>query len=103
MGAASYSARRRNELATTTPVTLKLEPRADRGRHLQALRRQGRLPAVVYGHNVDAVTVLVDGREFLKAYQKAGGNQLVDLQLRDEPGRKALIRQGPRSPRDGAP
>jgi large subunit ribosomal protein L25 len=95
------SSRRRNSLATATPVTLKLEPRADRGRHLQALRREGRLPAVVYGHNVDAVTVLVDGREFVKAFQKVGRNQLVDLQLGDEPVRKALIREVQRSPRDG--
>jgi large subunit ribosomal protein L25 len=80
---------------------LKLEPRADRGRHLQALRRQGRLPAVVYGHNVDAVTVVVDGREFIKAFQKVGRNQLVDLQLGDEPVRKALIREVQRSPRHG--
>jgi large subunit ribosomal protein L25 len=80
---------------------LKLEPRADRGRHLQALRRQGRLPGVVYGHNVDAVTVVVDGREFIKAFQKVGRNQLVDLQLGDEPVRKALIREVQRSPRHG--
>ena len=26
---------------------------------------------MVYGHNVDAVTVLVDGREFVKAFQSA--------------------------------
>ena len=80
---------------------MKLEPRADRGRHLQALRRQGRLPAVIYGHNVDAVTVVVDGREFVKAFQKVGRNQLLDLQLGDEPVRKALIREVQRSPRDG--
>jgi large subunit ribosomal protein L25 len=80
---------------------LKLEPRADRGRHLAALRRQGRLPGVVYGHNVDAVTVAVDGREFIKAFQKVGRNQLVDLQLGEEPVRKALIREVQRSPRHG--
>ncbi|MDQ6713149.1 MAG: 50S ribosomal protein L25 [Candidatus Dormibacteraeota bacterium] len=80
---------------------MKLEPRADRGRHLQSLRREGRLPAVVYGHNVDAVTVVVDGREFIKAFQKVGRNQLVDLQLGDEPVRKALIREVQRSPRHG--
>ena len=56
---------------------------------------------MVYGHNVDAVTVLVDGREFVKAFQKVGRNQLVDLQLGDEPVRKALIREVQRSPRDG--
>ena len=80
---------------------MKLEPRADRGRHLQALRRQGRLPGVVYGHNVDAVTVVVDGREFIKAFQKVGRNQLLDLHLGDEPVRKALIREVQRSPRHG--
>jgi large subunit ribosomal protein L25 len=83
------------------PVTLKLEPREDRGKHTRALRRDGRLPGVVYGHNVDAVTVVVDGREFVKAFQKVGRNQLLDLQVGDEPVRKALIREVQRSPRDG--
>lgn len=80
---------------------MKLEPRPDRGRHLRALRRAGRLPAIVYGHNVDALTVLVDGRDFVKAFQKVGRNQLVDLQVGEEPVRKALIREVQRSPRDG--
>ena len=65
------------------------------------LRRQGRLPAVIYGHNVDSVAVQVDGREFVKAFQKVGRNQLLDLQLGDEPVRKALIREVQRSPRHG--
>ena len=95
------SRRRRTSLATATPVTLKLEPRDDRGKHTRALRRQGRLPGVVYGHNVDALTVAVDGREFVKAFQKVGRNQLLDLQVGDEPVRKALIREVQRSPRDG--
>jgi len=56
---------------------------------------------VVYGHNVDSVTVAVDGREFLKAFQKVGRNQLVDLQIGEEPVRKALIREVQRNPRDG--
>ena len=95
------SRRRRKPLATAIPVTLKLEPREDRGKHTRTLRRQGRLPGVVYGHNVDAVTVAVDGREFVKAFQKVGRNQLLDLQVGDEPVRKALIREVQRSPRDG--
>ena len=88
-------------MATNTPVRLKLEPRAGVGEHLRALRRQGRLPGVVYGHNVDAVTVVVDGRDFQKAFQKVGRNQLVDLQIGEEPVRKALIREVQRNPRDG--
>ena len=56
---------------------------------------------MIYGHNVDSVTVQVDGREFVKAFQKVGRNQLLDLQLGDEPVRKALIREVQRSPRHG--
>lgn len=65
------------------------------------MRREGRLPGVVYGHNVDAVSVVIDGREFVRAFQKVGRNQLVDLQLGEEPVRKALIREVQRSPRHG--
>ena len=71
------------------------------GRGVRALRRAGRLPAVVYGHRVDAVSVAVDGRDFLKAFQKVGRNQLLDLQLGAEPPRKALVREVQRNPRDG--
>ena len=45
--------------------------------------------------------MVVDGREFIKAFQKVGRNQLVDLQLGDEPVRKALVREVQRSPRHG--
>lgn len=88
-------------MATNTPVRLKLEVRTDIGRHLQALRRQGRLPAIIYGRKVDAVAVAVDGREFVRAFQKVGKTQLVDLQVGDEAPRKALIREIQRSQRDG--
>ena len=88
-------------MATNTPVSLKLEPRTEIGEHLRALRRKGRLPGVVYGHNIDAVTVAVDGREFAKAFLKVGRNQLVDLQIGEEPVRKALVREVQRNPRDG--
>ena len=44
---------------------------------------------------------MVDGREFIKAFQKVGRNQLLDLQLDNEPVRKALIREVQRNPRDG--
>jgi large subunit ribosomal protein L25 len=87
--------------STNTPVSLRLAPRSGDGQTLKALRRSGRLPAIVYGHAVDAVPVVVDGREFIKAFAKAGRNQLLDLHIGDEPVRKALIREVQRNPRDG--
>jgi large subunit ribosomal protein L25 len=82
-------------------MSLKLEPRSPDGPGVRALRRAGRLPAVVYGHKVDAVSVAVDGREFVKVFQKVGRNQLVDLQIGGEAPRKALVREVQRNPRDG--
>jgi large subunit ribosomal protein L25 len=89
-------------LATTLPTSLKLEPRGDgSGKNLRGLRRKGRLPGIVYGHGVDAFPVTVDGRELIRAFQKVGRNQLVDLEFGNEAPRKALIRELQRSPRTG--
>jgi len=86
---------------TSIPVTLTLDPRPEDGQNLNALRRQGRLPAIVYGHKVDPLPVMVDGREFVKALARVGKTQLLDLQVGSEPVRKALIREVQRSPRTG--
>ena len=87
-------------MAVATPVTLRMEVRSDH-RNLRAMRRQGRLPGVIYGRRIDAVSVAVEGREFIKAFQKVGKTQLVDLQIGSEPPRKALIREVQRNARDG--
>src|SRR3989454_7939508 len=86
---------------TNTPTTLTLDLRPEDGQNLKALRRQGRLPAIVYGHKVDPLPVAVDGREFVKALARVGKTQLLDLQVGSEPVRKALIREVQRSPRTG--
>jgi len=91
----------KNTAKSTTPVTLTLGPRPADGQSLKALRRQGRLPAIVYGRKVDPVAVMVDGREFVKALARVGKTQLLDLQVGSEPVRKALIREVQRSPRTG--
>lgn len=91
----------KNTAKSTTPTTLTLAPRPLDGQRLKALRRQGRLPAVVYGKKVDPIAVVVDGREFVKAMAKVGKTQLLDLQVGSEPVRKALIREVQRSPRTG--
>jgi large subunit ribosomal protein L25 len=86
---------------STTPAKLSLDPRPTDGQSLKALRRQGRLPAVVYGRRVDSLSVAVDGREFVKALARVGKTQLLDLHVGSEPVRKALIREVQRSPRTG--
>ena len=46
------------------------------------LRNAGRIPAVVYGHGMDGISVTVDGRELRHALSgEAGLNQLLSLQV----------------------
>jgi large subunit ribosomal protein L25 len=45
------------------------------------LRRDGKLPAVVYGHGVASASVTIDGHDFELLRRKAGPNALVDLSV----------------------
>lgn len=79
----------------SAPATLALaaEPRSERGRHVHALRRRGRVPGVLYGHNVQPQTLEVDARTLQRVWRSAGSSHLVDLTLNGGRARKVLIRE----------
>jgi large subunit ribosomal protein L25 len=60
---------------------LTVEPRDILGKRTHQLRRQGRIPAVVYGHRVEPTPVQVDSKELERVYLRAGNNSLVDLHV----------------------
>jgi large subunit ribosomal protein L25 len=62
-------------------ITLVAEPgRATGSPESRRLRAAGRIPAVVYGHGIDAASVSVDARELRLALSgEAGVNQLLSL------------------------
>lgn len=46
------------------------------------MRHDGRIPGVVYGHGVDAISVSVDGRDLRHALSgESGTNQLLELKI----------------------
>lgn len=45
------------------------------------IRKQGRIPAVIYGKGEENLFIDFDYQEFRKAYQKAGHNTLVNLNI----------------------
>jgi len=67
-------------------VKLKAEPRGDRGKGVaRKLRAEGKVPAVLYGPQLDTLSVAVDSRELWHAlHTDAGLNVLIDLQLDGE-------------------
>lgn len=48
---------------------------------LESLRKQGNIPAVVYGHDFDSRSILVPREKFIKVYRDAGRSTIFDLEL----------------------
>lgn len=64
------------------------------------LRRDGRIPAVVYGGQDEPIAISVGVREFFRAYQQVGTHSLLDLQITNGDGarRKVLIKEVQHNP-----
>jgi large subunit ribosomal protein L25 len=77
--------------ATSSRLTLDAEPRAELGKKVAALRRAGRLPAVVFGHGLDSENVSLDAHEFDLLRRKAGQNALIDLSVHGKKARPVLV------------
>jgi large subunit ribosomal protein L25 len=77
--------------ATSSRPTLAAEPRAELGKKVAALRRAGRLPAVVFGHGLDSENVSLDAHEFELLRRKAGQNALIDLSVHGKKARPVLV------------
>lgn len=63
---------------------LRVEKRSVEGRRVRALRRDGILPANVFGKNVKSFSVQLPVRNFEKTYDEVGETGLIDLQVDGE-------------------
>jgi large subunit ribosomal protein L25 len=62
-------------------INLAAEPRVKVGFGIKALRRSGKVPAVVYGYRIAASHVQCDAREVAAVLRKAGRNGLITLNV----------------------
>ena len=72
-------------------ISLNLKERKEVGKAAKRLRKQGLIPAVLYGHGVEAKNVSVEYTPFIKVYRQAGESSLVDLSIPGSEPVKALI------------
>ena len=77
--------------ATATRPNLAAEPREITGKKVAGLRRQGRLPAVVFGHGISSENVSLDAHDFELLRRKAGQNALIDLSVNGQKARPVLV------------
>lgn len=83
-------------------VTLHAEPRTLLGRRSSRLRRDGKIPAVVYGRETTSRPLTLSAAEFTRVYRDAGESTLLDLAVEGAPPVKALIQEVARDPLTGA-
>jgi len=61
------------------------------GKKNAELRKNGKIPAVIYGNNKKNSTVTLDAKEFAKAFASAGHSAIVELKLDEGAGENVLI------------
>ncbi len=83
-------------------ITLEAKKRETIGRAVKKLRKQGIIPAVLYGPEVETVNVELDLKEFEKVYKQAGESSLISLKL-DKDSYSVLIHEVKLDPMKGTP
>lgn len=68
-------------MSTNTRPRLAAEPRTITGKKVARLRREGKVPAVVYGHGHPSQPVQLDAHDLEILRRHAGRNALLDLAL----------------------
>lgn len=77
-------------MAHDTP-TIAAQPRERTGtRFAQRLRKEGRLPAVIYGHKTDPVSISVDEKEML--IHLNSGNHIFNVEVKDGKNETCLVK-----------
>lgn len=79
-------------------IELQASPRAVLGKKVRHLRRQGMLPANLFGHNLASQALQVEEKAFQRAFAQAGMNTLVSLKVEGAEPKMVLIRGLQRNP-----
>jgi large subunit ribosomal protein L25 len=81
---------------------LEVRPRTVLGKKVGALRREGRLPGVVFGGHAESTPVETDTSTFQKAYRRWGQTTLLSLTGLDGGEVPVLVHDVSREPRTGS-
>jgi len=76
---------------TTARPTLAAEHRDVTGKKVALLRRQGRLPAVVFGNDIQSTSITLETHDFELLRRRIGPNALVDLSIDGKKARPVLV------------
>jgi large subunit ribosomal protein L25 len=77
-------------------VALNATRRTVTGKKVGALRREGKLPAVLYGHHMETTPILLDLREAMRTLSTLTSSSLININLEGEE-HAALVREKQRN------
>ncbi len=84
-------------------TSLKVEKRTAVGKKVKKLRREGLLPATLYGKAITSISVQVPLKEFENVFKEVGETGLVDLSLNSDPSRPVFIKNVQLDPKLSVP
>lgn len=65
-------------------IELKAQKREVIGKQVKQLRRQGLVPAILYGHKTEPLPLQIEERSLRQVLERAGSHHLITLQVGDE-------------------
>jgi len=75
----------------SAPSVLTATRRTEIGKSVSHLRKAGRLPAVVFGHGLDSISVSLDAHEFEHVRRTAHSNTIIELKIDGKDVHRVLL------------
>lgn len=72
-------------------IMLAAAPRTVLGKQVKTLRREGQLPANVFGRGLDSLAIQMESREFQRLLKGAAVRSMLDLQIAGEPAPRPVV------------
>jgi large subunit ribosomal protein L25 len=70
---------------------LKATTRTETGKEVAHLRKAGKVPAVVFGHGLDSISVSLDAHEFEQLRRKVHSSTIVSLEIDGKDQRRVMV------------
>jgi large subunit ribosomal protein L25 len=76
---------------SSATTVLAATSRTEVGKGVAHLRKSGRIPAVVFGHGIDSISVSLDAHEFDHIRKIVHSNTIIDLKIDGKAKQKVLV------------
>ena len=77
------------------------ELREEKGKKVNKRRKQGMIPAVVYGNKIESRSLWINALDFERLLKKSGESVIIDLSIGNNDVRSVLINELQQDPRSG--